>query len=166
VNCFSHLAQFSKLPTGGFEPLSDQKDLDNALYTSSSESSSPSSSESFFPFFFFAFSFALSFASAAFVSFRFLAVGFSSCAPSGSSSSSDAYPAAYKSHEALVINSEIQRRLQRQPESESFSWDWVHLLRRFPLAALPLLHHLPACHSVRQRAVGLSWQRDAQQLLA
>lgn len=71
VNCFSHLAQVSKSPTGGFDSELPALRLflpaprDRAVYSSSSDSSEPP----FFPSFFF--SAAFNFCSCLFVSLRF-----------------------------------------------------------------------------------------------
>ncbi len=89
MNCFSHFAQFSKLPTGGLAGELENLDFDNAVYMSSS--SLPSSSSTSLRAFFFAWAFF--FASAALLSFGFL-VGLAA-AEGGSSSSSETYPEAY-----------------------------------------------------------------------
>jgi hypothetical protein len=78
VNCFSHLAQISKLPTEGFvddEASFVDMDLEKAVYASLSSSSQ--SSLSFFVFLL-AFPFAFSLPAEVLLSFRFLAVGASS----------------------------------------------------------------------------------------
>lgn len=89
MNRFSHLAQVSKLPTGGLESLEVQALLESAVYASSPSSPSELFFPSFFAFFLAA---ALSFASAAFVSLRFFVADGAAAGSSGSSKSSDAYP--------------------------------------------------------------------------
>jgi hypothetical protein len=80
VNCFSHLAQISKLPTEGFvddEVSFVDMDLEKAVYASLSSSSQ--SSLSFFVFLLaFPFAFSFSLPAEVLLSFRFLAVGASS----------------------------------------------------------------------------------------